>query len=140
MKRDKKDAIFSNLVRERANWTCECCGKYYPEGGRQGLHCSHTVSRRFQGLRYHPMNASAHCYSCHQRLGGHPLEFAAWIEAHIGKENAENLRVMSTAITKLSKADKEDIYQNMKASYETMLVQRADGGTGRLEFPSPYPD
>ena len=38
MKRDKRDAVFRLLIRERSNWTCERCGCYVPEGERQRLH------------------------------------------------------------------------------------------------------
>jgi hypothetical protein len=89
-------------------------------------------------LRYHPQNASAHCYACHQRLGENPLEFAAWINAKLGKENAENLRVMASRISKFSKPELEDIYQNMKAELVRMESIRADGYTYSIEFESPY--
>ena len=140
IKRDKIDDLFSKCVRERASWTCEVCGKYYPEGNRQGLHCSHFYSRRYKGLRYHPLNAAAHCFACHQKLGGNPIDFNAWIEGHLGKVKTEALRVMSSAICKLTKADREDIYQNLKASLERMNFERAAGDQGRLEFESPYND
>lgn len=140
IKRTKYDDIFSKCIRERAGWACECCGKYYPEGQRQGLHASHFYSRRYKGLRYHPDNACAHCYSCHQKLGGNPIDFAAWIDGYLGKARAENLRVMSTRIVKLTKADMEDIHQNLKASLKQMEMLRADGQIGRLEFESPYPE
>lgn len=86
------------------------------------------------------MNCAAHCFSCHQKLGANPLEFAAWIQKHIGEEAAESLRVMSTAVTKFSKPELEDIFKNLKASLVQMEAQRKDGDTGRLEFESPYPD
>ena len=38
LKRDPLDAVFSDLVRERADWTCECCGKYFPERKGSGIH------------------------------------------------------------------------------------------------------
>ena len=43
MKRDKRDAIFSLLIRERSSWCCERCGEFVVEGERQRLHCSHKV-------------------------------------------------------------------------------------------------
>ena len=138
IRRDKRDTVFSSLVRGRTNWTCEVCKRYFPEGNRQGLHCSHHYSRRHKGLRYHPQNASAHCYACHQRLGENPLEFAAWINAKIGTESAENLRIMATRISKYSKPELEDIYQNMQAELVRMESLRADGDTRRIEFESPY--
>jgi hypothetical protein len=71
-------------------------------------------------------------------LGENPLEFAAWIDGHIGKENAENLRVMASRISKHSKPELEDIFQNLQASWQQMEAQRRDGVQGRIEFESPY--
>ena len=138
IRRDKRDKVFSDLVRSKYFWTCTVCGRYFPEGSRQGLHCSHFYSRRHKGLRYHPLNAAAHCFGCHQRLGENPLEFAAWIDGHIGKENAENLRVMASRISKHSKPELEDIFRNLRASWQQMEAQRQDGVQGRIEFESPY--
>lgn len=140
IKLDKKDRIFSELVRERAGWECEVCGNYFPEGNRRGLECSHFYSRRYRGLRFHPLNAAAHCTGCHAKLGGNPIDFAAWIEGHIGKAAAGNLRIMSTAITKLSKPAWEDVYKNMKAELVRMRQLRKGGQTGRIEFLNPYPE
>lgn len=137
MKRDKIDDTFSKLVRERAEWTCECCGKEYPEGQRQGLHCSHFYSRRHKATRWSPMNAAAHCFSCHQKLGGNPVEFSAWIEKHIGSGALEILRERAHSICKLTKADKEDIYKHLKSEYKRMMALRADGVVGRIEFEDP---
>ena len=41
LKRDKYDTIFSELVRERANWCCESCGRVITDAATQlhaGIH------------------------------------------------------------------------------------------------------
>jgi hypothetical protein len=43
-RRDKLDALYSQLIREANNYTCQACGKYHVEGERQGLHASHFPS------------------------------------------------------------------------------------------------
>ncbi len=85
VRRDPLDDLFSKLVRERANWCCEKCGKYHPEGTRRSLHCSHFFSRRKRSTRWDPRNAAAHCFKCHQELGENPIEFTKWIKAYLGE-------------------------------------------------------
>lgn len=138
MKIDKKDRLFSLLVRERANWKCECCGKQY-ERGAQGLHCSHFVSRRYRGLRWHPQNAAAHCFGCHQRLGGNPLDFAEWIKNHVGEKTYDWLLRRKNEICKLRAADLLKIQRALSWSLTVMQRKRDQGDEHRIEFDSPYP-
>lgn len=70
IKRTPADAAFSNCVRERANWHCQRCAKYFPEGARGGLDCSHHHSRGNWSIRFEPLNAEALCYGCHSHVGG----------------------------------------------------------------------
>ena len=137
MKIDRKDRLFSLLVRERSGWKCEYCGKQY-EPNSQGLHCSHFVSRRYRGLRWHPMNAAAHDFGCHQRLGGNPIEFAEWVERHLGPALFARLRVLRNEICKLSKSDLAEIETNLADSLARMKAARDSGVCGRIDFESPY--
>jgi len=135
VKRDKRDDMFSKLVRERANHTCESCGKYcgpHHDGGR--LDCSHIFSRRHIATRWHPDNAVAHCFTCHQRLGENPVEFNRWAEDFLGKGLLDVVEELKNSICKMTKADKEDLYKHLKAEYAAMLEKRADGDTSRIEF------
>ena len=114
MKRDKTDAIFSDLIRARAGWACERCGKEY--GGRSmGLHCSHLVGRAHRLLRWHPLNAVAHCFGCHKQLGGDPIAFTDWICKHLGEERVDFLRERKQLKAKITKADKEAIHKRLLA-------------------------
>ncbi len=137
---DKLDILFGRLVRERANWQCEACGTYFPEDKRQGLHCSHHFSRRKRSVRWHPNNASAACFTCHQTLGENPVIFHDWIKGHLGDEKFAALRVQAQKIVTLKKHDKADIHANLKASWEDMQARRKAGEVGRLEFEDPMPD
>ena len=67
VKRDKIDIILSQLVRERTNWDCECCGTNFAHD-KQKLHCSHFQKRSKLPTRYHPLDCMAHCMSCHSKL------------------------------------------------------------------------
>ncbi len=135
MKRDKRDIVFSKLVRERANWTCERCGRYFPFGERSGLDCSHFFGRRYLRLRWHPDNAAAHCRGCHGFLSENPDEFMRWIEGHIGEGRIEMLRERrNDNRIKYTKRDKEEIHAHLKSELQRLESLRAEGKEGRLEF------
>lgn len=129
----KIDAIFSKCVRERANWRCERCMTYYPPGQRQGLHCSHFFSRRHYSIRWHPINAAAHCFSCHQYLGGNPIEFTEWIKAHLNSRYDE-LTELRCKVVRFRGPDKEEMFTHFKSEFDRMQKLRDKGETGRIEF------
>lgn len=133
IKRDKLDAVFSDLVRERADWTCEYCGRNYSDR-RQGLHCSHLFGRRHKSTRHHPDNAFAHCYGCHQRLGANPAVFVRWAESRLGLTRFEWLMERHQQIVTRTKAEQAELYQHLKSERKRILNMRAQGVTGRLEF------
>tara|TARA_R110000868_G_scaffold80082_1_gene227738 strand:- start:910 stop:1350 length:441 start_codon:yes stop_codon:yes gene_type:complete len=137
IKISKQDRIFSKLIRERAGWKCERCGTQY-DAHSAGLHCSHIFTRRAVGCRWLPDNACAQCYACHMWFGSNPILGGEWAKEYLGADKLNTLRRRFHATTKLSKADKEEIYTNLKAEYDRLLSLRAQGKTGRLEFNSPY--
>ena len=49
IRRDKYDELFSYLVRERADFTCEYCNRSFRHDPH-GLHCSHLFGRRAQSV------------------------------------------------------------------------------------------
>jgi hypothetical protein len=100
---DKRDQVFSKIIRLRARFNCERCGRYFPKG--HGLQCSHFFSRRHQATRYDPDNAAAHCFACHMRLGENPIEFTAWIKKYLGDTRYESLRLRHMLTVKRTKAD-----------------------------------
>lgn len=140
IKRDKRDKLFSNLVRERAGWSCERCLKYFPEDHRNGLECSHFFTRSRKSIRWFPDNAAAHCTGCHTTLGGNPWEFADWIRDYLGPQRSSILRARNSQLVHLKKHHLVEIHLNLKASWEHMQEQRAAGETGRLEFDDPMPE
>ena len=131
IKIDKRDKIFSQLVRERVGWVCEKCGGVHQ---KTFLHCSHLFSRRHRSTRWHPDNAFAHCFLCHQYLGENPVVFAQWAEEKMGKEKVEKMRILSHTVVKYSKFDLEIIYKHLQTELEKMLEQREAGMVGRLDF------
>ena len=133
MKISQADRWFSRCVREAADWTCDRCGTQY-EPKSQGLHCSHLYSRRHRATRWEPLNAVAHCYSCHQWYGGNPIESGIWAENHLGKGAAEILRDKHNQIVKIPKAEEKLIAKHYLDEYLRLLDRRANGEAGRLEF------
>lgn len=138
IKRDKKDKVFSDLVRGRAGWCCEFCHTYYLEGDRRGLECSHIVTRSRKGTRWHPSNAFSLCTGHHAYFTGRPLEFTEWVHEKIGREKADEITALSRQTFKTNKPILEDIYKNLKAEWQRMETLRNNGETGRIEFRSPY--
>jgi len=134
MKRDKFDNLFSKMIRERDNWTCQCCNKYYPEGQRQGLHCSHIFSRRHTATRWEPYNAVAHCFSCHQHLGGNPVLFNNWVREYWGDIVVNMLDEKHKMICKLTKKDKKELYEHMKSEYARLMNARKNGDISKMHL------
>ena len=134
LKRDPLDKIFSDLVRERADWTCECCGREYPERKGMGLHCSHYWGRRNRATRWYGDNCFAHCFACHQRLGGNPHDFADWVRNQLGDTRYDELKLRANGVRKYTKADKEDMKKHFKAQLEYIKRRRSEGETGYIDF------
>lgn len=137
MKVKPEDRWFSMCIRERANMTCEACGKSYRDTPG-GLHCSHFYSRRHKSIRWSPINAAAHCYGCHQRLGGNPIEFAAWIKSYLSTHydamTYPLLIELKERIVRTTKKDKQAIADHYREQYAAMAQRRTDGEMGRIEF------
>jgi len=130
------DKHFGKCIKERVNWTCERCGKHYPDGG-QGLHCSHFFGRVKQSVRYEPLNAYAHCHGCHSHFSQYPYEFDKWVQKKLGSsydilvEKAYDIPLgKEIARTK----GKGEISKHFKSEFERMQKLRADGERGRIEF------
>lgn len=138
MKIKPEDKWFSLCIRERAEWTCERCGVYYPEGERRGLHCSHFVGRANKSVRWSAINAAAHCFGCHARLEGDPTEFDRWIreylERHYDVTTYDLLMELKQKIARVTKKDKEAIADHYREQYAAMAQRRTDGEMGRIEF------
>jgi len=132
IKRTKLDIVFSNLVRERANYTCQnCCEnkRYDP----QYMDCAHIFSRRNTSLRWHPMGAVCLCRSCHMFFGEHWYDWREFCINHFGEELLAELRLVSNQTVKWSKAVREDIYQHYKNEYSLMEGDR-NGSELMIDF------
>jgi hypothetical protein len=143
VKKLNPDEWFSLCVRERANWTCQACGKHYEPWvsskglmANPGLHCSHYIGRANYAVRFDPMNADAHCYGCHAKFEGNPHNFMGWKFEQLGGilydiliEKSNNI-----ALGKQARHDKQAIAEHFKAEYEKMQAKRSNGNIGRINF------
>ena len=136
MKRDKYDITFSDLVRLRANYTCEECGNYFPEGERGGLDCSHFVGRARLSGRYHPDNASAACRGCHQKLSSNPIAFADRIKEFLG-DRFDFMKIATNQVIKLDRAEKDAIRKHHLSEITRLTEMRRQGHMGRIEVTTP---
>ena len=78
-----------------------------------------------------------HCFTCHRYLGEHPIEFAEWIEKHLGGVRTSLLRHLSQKIAKFNKRDLAEIEADLKVELQLMRGARAKGVVGRIEFAAP---
>lgn len=134
IKRVPLDIVFSNLIRERADWTCQVCGKEFPDRKGAGLHASHYWGRRGASTRWYGDNVWSHCFGCHQRLGSRPHEFRSWVFKQLGEPRYDELTLRANAPRKYSKADKKEMLVHFKAQLEYIKRRRMQGEQGIIEF------
>jgi 5-methylcytosine-specific restriction endonuclease McrA len=110
MKRDKYDATFSDYIRARDRWTCQRCKRYFPEGQRNGVHCSHFIGRRKQGTRFEPDNADALCHGCHQQMEDlKGTEYRDWKMLQLGEQRFYEMQRQGTAVKKWKAGEKDEL-------------------------------
>jgi len=130
------DQAFSRCIRERTNWTCEMCGKHYPEGEgkRMGLHCSHWMGRGHWSTRFDPFNAFSHCWGCHREVASSVEFFADWVAGQIGTDKAFAVRALAHQPARGIRKQVPAIAKYYRRQHKLMQAIRADGYGGRIEF------
>ena len=136
MKRDKYDKLMSNLIRERANWTCEfpTCGKYYPEGERRGIEHSHIWGRRRHSVRWEPDNGICLCTGHHSFVGSNHDEHEALARSILGDERYDSLKLRANTTRRWKPWEKDELHARMKSELSRMEGLRNEGFTGRIDF------
>jgi hypothetical protein len=138
---DPCDTLFSKLTKERAEWTCEKCGKVGDPDVPQGMHCSHRQSRKHYSTRFAPDNSDCLCFSCHRNWWhASPLEGWNWlaVDRGLGQDFIDDLRARSRVPFRGYKQKKPEIKARLEAELARLQDLRAQGVTGRIEFDSPY--
>lgn len=132
LKRDKYDAIFSDLIRERADYTCERCGSQEPGRKSRAIHCAHIHGRRGRSTRWDIDNAVCLCAKCHFWFTDHPTEFTLWLEEYLGHAYLDILREKALNLKKWSKSDLEEMYEHYKKELRRIECLRNDGVCGYI--------
>ena len=133
IKRDKYDAVFSELVRERADYACEYCG--VTKETRQ-IECCHIFGRRNVAVRWHGMNAVALCHHHHRHFTENPLAFNSWLESTLGRGHLDLLREKANTIRKWKQWEKDEMYAHYRSELARIRELRMGGMCGRIEFVS----
>ena len=113
IKRTKWDAVFSDFIRYRDNWTCQKCGRKYPEKS-PGLHCSHFYGRRSWSTRIEPNNAIALCYSCHLYVAANPYYHIKLWESKFSHEEQCEIHTKHRQLIKKKDVANDENYVNLK--------------------------
>jgi late competence protein required for DNA uptake (superfamily II DNA/RNA helicase) len=110
IKRTKWDAVFSNLIRFRDDWTCQRCHRKY-EVKSKGLHCSHFYGRRSWATRLEPDNAMALCHGCHLHVSSFPMDHVELWEKKFSKQRRDRINKLhnQTLIKKKDVATEENL-------------------------------
>jgi len=138
IKRTPADKAFSDCIRSAAEWSCERCHTFYPEGGRMGLHCSHYHGRGKWGIRFCVENAESLCYGCHQYLGAHPyLHTDHKMNIH-GQAAMDILREKAndTSLGRMAKREVKFIAKHYREEFKRIHQLRLDGVIGKIEINS----
>ena len=134
IKRTPADIAFSNCIREAANWSCERCGTYYPEGHRNGIECSHHHSRGNWGIRFDPLNAECLCTGCHFLVGGTEQR-----RKEVLTEDEQEILFEKMRDTQLGKESRKtkgkgEIAKHYREQLRIMEKQREYGNIMKLRF------
>jgi hypothetical protein len=136
VKRDVLDAVISDLVRERDDWTCQYSGRIFPDRKGQDVHCSHFYSRSYISTRWHPDNMLCLSAGAHDFVGKNPDAHVALIKRVLGDARYEALQARKNKIFRYRGPDKKAMLKHYRSELERLLALRASGVTGRIEVVS----
>ena len=136
VRRKKHDKVFSDLVRERANYKCESTGED-KRNDPGTLDCAHIISRRRLITRWHPQNAIALSRGEHMFFTEHPFDWRDFCVEKFGEDYIAELRRIANQTVKWTPKMREEIYQHYRKEYARMLEARLFSQE-RLEF-EPHP-
>ncbi|MDA0989077.1 MAG: hypothetical protein O2783_08185 [Chloroflexi bacterium] len=131
-KRATIDALFSQVIRERDNYTCRICfGNFRHDPGR--LDCAHSIGRSRGSVRWDMDNAFALCRRCHNDIDQRPLDHIEFVRKELGEERYEALKVKARELLKMTDRDRIELAAHFRETLKAYRVRRANGEIGRLE-------
>ena len=119
IKREACDKWFSDVVRAKAGWCCEYCGKSFG-GASAGLHCAHIFGRANKSTRWSLDNAVSLCAYHHDYFGKNPVSFADWLSGYYGEGHMDILREKRNQILKTNQQLRKEISDHYRAEYRNI--------------------
>lgn len=115
IKRDAADKWFSDVVRSKANYTCEHCRKTDSR-----MECAHIYGRRLKSVRWSLDNAVCLCHWCHRNFTENPVQFSDWLSQYFGEGHMDILREKKNGILKANDQIKKEIAKHYREEYKKM--------------------
>lgn len=134
IKRTSLDDVFSQCIREAADWTCQRCSREFPERKGREFQASHFISRKFNSLRWHPSNVFALCGTCHHEVGSNPAEHTRLARSLLGDGALEMVLERKERICRYRDSDKREMAKHYRSELERLLELRRQGVTGPIEL------
>lgn len=138
MKAPKKatvTAVWSKVIRERDDYTCQVCGLNLRHVG--GADASHHIAKGMGAklaVAWDLDNGSTKCRECHRWMDTHPLDHAEWIRNWLGEERYQALKVRANEPPAMTPMLKNEIHDYLKRTLKALEARRANGEIGRLEI------
>jgi hypothetical protein len=112
----KLDTLWSTVVKEKAKWKCEHCGKYDSR-----MEAAHVVGRRHRFTRWgfrektgeYDLAGHCLCHTCHQEYDEHGPREEEIVSNTIGVERKEYLQACA-----LFKVAKGQVFEEIEADLE----------------------
>lgn len=121
-KKNMADGLWAALIKARAGFKCEYCGK------EQGLNAHHIFSRSNMATRWDVNNGISLCVSHHVfgKFSAHkaPLEFAEWIIENRGQVWYEELKRKSKTIASRTNSEKKELYAKLRQDLKKYGITR----------------
>lgn len=133
MKRNALDALFSDLIRESANWTCENCERSF-EHDRINSHCAHIIGRRITRLRHDPANALCLCATCHHYYTDRPMEWTAFVRKTCGDTVIDELQRLSNQVCKFPRGWEKEARAHYRGEQKRLRAARAENFRARFNL------
>ena len=106
--RDKLDKLLGIIVRQRAGYKCERCGKHTP------LNTAHIFSRRNLSTRWDKDNILCLDVGCHFWGHQNPILFVEFVKEKLGDEKYEALKVKANEVKKWTIEELEILVEEFK--------------------------
>ena len=116
IKREACDKWFSDVIRLKANHTCECCHNQ----DRQ-MHCCHIYGRGAKSVRWSIDNALCMCSYCHRYFTENPIAFTNFLQVYLGKGHMEMLNEKWRVILKTNKLLRKEIALHYRREHKKMV-------------------